>query len=987
MNCFRCYESGSTVEPPIAKSRVIVLHHETMTSPTLPESASGNGKSLPHILLVDDEGRNLDVLESILASPAYCLVRVQTAQEALMTLIDGEFAAIVLDIHMPGTSGIELAHLIKQRKKTQHIPIIFLTAYYQEDKDVLHGYQVGAVDYLTKPVDPQILKSKIAVFVELFQKTRELAVLNGAMENEIAQRQKAEEALRQANSELEARVQERIAAHTELAGQKEAQTRLFDATLSSINDLAYTFDLEGNWIYANKAMLEIWGKSLAEITGKSSLELGYPVDLAERLKGQVKEVIATRKPVKGETYYTSASGIEDYHEYVFSPVFASDGRVTAVCGTTRLTTERKRAEAALRESEQRYSQLVSSLPAAVCTTDAQGRVTLFNEAAVALWGRRPEIGKDSWCGSYRIYRPDGTPLPLDQCPMAVTLREGRPVRGEEIIIERPDGTRRNILPYPDLIRDTSGKIVGAVNMLLDITGSKRAEEASRRLAAIVESSDDAIISKDLNGIVTSWNHGAEWLFGYKAEEIIGKPITILLPPERTDEEVNILQRIRHGERLTHFETTRQRKDGKLIEISLTISPISDAAGKVIGASKIARDVSKQKRGERELERALKEAVAASRTKDDFLAALSHELRTPLNPVLLLASEAAEDPQLPAEVRDQFATIRNGVELEARLIDDLLDITRITHGKLLLNKELVQVHTILKEAITTVRSDLNQKQIMLVLELTAEKSIVTGDAVRLQQVFWNILKNAAKFTSEAGKITVGTRTHTETGELIITVTDSGIGMTSDDLARAFEAFTQGEHVDTGGSHRFGGLGLGLAISRKLVESHSGSIQASSEGRGHGSTFTVTLPLATESALAIDLPKAGTASPHSSMNGRVGKINILLVEDHEPTRTALAQLLTRRRYEVKTAATAAEARALSKKEKFHLIISDIGLPDGNGFDLMKELRAGNAELRGIALTGYGMEEDVARSQNAGFASHLTKPIRVQSLEAALAATISR
>jgi CheY-like chemotaxis protein len=363
------------------------------------------------------------------------------------------------------------------------------------------------------------------------------------------------------------------------------------------------------------------------------------------------------------------------------------------------------------------------------------------------------------------------------------------------------------------------------------------------------------------------------------------------------------------------------------------------------------------------------------------------LRTPLSPVLLVASEAAEDPQLPDEIRAQFTAIRNNVELEARLIDDLLDLTRITHGKLLLNMGAVDVHALLKEAITTVRSEIDIKRIALTLELTAEKTAVKGDAVRLQQVFWNVLKNAAKFTPELGKITVATRTQAETGELIITVTDTGIGMTSEEIGKVFEAFTQGEHAHPGGSHRFGGLGLGLAISQMLVKSHSGSIRASSGGRNKGATFVITLPLMTESAGNDRLPGGGISPSRASMDARADAIHILLVEDHEPTRTALAQLLTRRRYKVKAAASAAEARALSKKEAFHLLISDIGLPDGNGFELMKELRAGNADLQGIALTGYGMEEDIARSQRAGFSSHLVKPVRVQFLEAALVEVFSR
>jgi PAS domain S-box-containing protein len=1112
------------------------------------ESGPSIGKTAVNILLVDDEARNLDVLESILDSPGYCLIRAQTPQEALMALLDGEFAAIVLDIQMPVTNGLELAQLIKQRKRTQHIPIIFLTAFFQEDKDVLHGYEVGAVDYLTKPVDPQILRSKIAVFVDLFRKTRELLALNLAMALEITQRKLAEEALRQSKSELENRVQERVAAYAELLFQKETQTRLFDATLSSITDLAYTFDRQGNWIYANKPLLELWGKTLPEITGKSSLELGYSPELAERLRAQVAEVIATRKPVRGETFYTDAKGVEDYHEYIFSPVFAADGSVSAVCGTTRLTTERKRTEAVaecqrrvlqliaedapleqvldglvrtgeleapgkvagavmlldldgvhlrvgaapslpkdfvkacngipagegpgscisttspprpvyamniagdplwvrlkeyalahglracwsipilsrkggllgvlavyhsephqpsdkdlktiemasrtaaiaierkqsdavLRESERRYSQLVSSLPAAVYTTDAQGRVTLYNEAAVLLWGRRLEAGTDLWDGSFRLYRADGTPLPAEESPMAVTLNEGRPVRGQEIVIERADGTLRNVLPYPDPIRDASGKVVGAVNLLLDITESKRAEEASRRLAAIVESSKDAIISTDLCGIISTWNRGAERLFGFRAEEVVGRSVSLLMPPKDWKEEPSIVDRVRRDEWVEHYETVRRRKDGRIVDVSLTVSPIRNAGDQVIGASKIVRDITAQKQAERELERAHQEAVSASRAKDDFLAALSHELRTPLNPVLLLASEAAEDSRLPAEIRSQFATIRLNVELEARLIDDLLDLTHIHHGKLSLNLEVVDIHALLRKAFETVRSEFQQKNIVLIMELAAERSQVTGDGVRLQQIIWNIFKNAVKFTPPSGQVRVNTQNHPETSELVTTISDTGMGMTRNELARAFEAFAQGDHGEVGGSRRFGGLGLGLAISRRLVEAHGGRIRASSKGRDQGSSFTITLP----STLAAPVPTPAVL-PSGKRIDRAkvcDGLKILLVEDHAPTRTVLAQLLTRRRYHVKSAASLAEARALSVEEDFRLLISDIGLPDGDGLELMKELRVRHHGLQGIALTGFGMEQDLARSVEAGFAFHLIKPVSVESLEAALAA----
>ena len=243
--------------------------------------------------------------------------------------------------------------------------------------------------------------------------------------------------------------------------------------------------------------------------------------------------------------------------------------------------------------------LIQALPAAIYTTDALGRITFFNEAAAELWGCRPEIGKSEFCGSWKLYWPDGSPLSHGECPMAVALREQRVVRGMEAVAERPDGTRVHFVPYPTPLYDNSGLCIGAVNMLIDVSDRKRADADSQRLALIVESSQDAIISKDLDGIITSWNRGAERLFGYTAEEAIGKPVTILIPEDRLNEEPQILGRIRRGEAVDHYDTIRRHKDGRLIDISLTVSPLTDADGRIIGASKIARDITDRKRAQQQ----------------------------------------------------------------------------------------------------------------------------------------------------------------------------------------------------------------------------------------------------------------------------------------------------------------------------------------------------------------------------------------------------
>jgi two-component system, chemotaxis family, CheB/CheR fusion protein len=251
---------------------------------------------------------------------------------------------------------------------------------------------------------------------------------------------------------------------------------------------------------------------------------------------------------------------------------------------------------ALFRDDAHFRQVLDLLPAAVYITNASGLITYYNEAAAALWGHHPQLGLSEWCGSWKLYWPDGRPLPHDQCPMALALREKRPIRGMEAVAERPDGIRVPFIPYPTPLYDPSGELIGAVNMLVDITERKRAEQAARRLAAVVEFSDDAILTKDLDGVITSWNRGAERLFGYSAEETIGKLITILIPHDRHDEEREILARVRRGEHV-HYETIRCRKDGSLLDISLTVSPLKDAEGKIIGASKIARDITERRRAQ------------------------------------------------------------------------------------------------------------------------------------------------------------------------------------------------------------------------------------------------------------------------------------------------------------------------------------------------------------------------------------------------------
>ncbi|MGH6839538.1 MAG: sensor histidine kinase [Methylocella sp.] len=255
------------------------------------------------------------------------------------------------------------------------------------------------------------------------------------------------------------------------------------------------------------------------------------------------------------------------------------------------------ANTALHDNELQLHELLEALPAAVYTTDTDGRITFFNEAAVDVWGRRPELGENGWCGSWRLYWPDGSPMRRDECPMAVALKEGHPIHGAEVVAERGDGSRVPFLAYATPLRDRSGALTGAVNMLIDVTGRKRTGPVTRRLAAIVESSEDSIVSTDLDGIIKTWNSGAERLFGYTPEEAIGKPMMLYIPMDRHDEGSEILSRMLHGGCIDPKETVRQRKDGSLVEVSLTVSHVKDAEGRIIGVSSIARDITEQRRAQ------------------------------------------------------------------------------------------------------------------------------------------------------------------------------------------------------------------------------------------------------------------------------------------------------------------------------------------------------------------------------------------------------
>jgi PAS domain S-box-containing protein len=653
--------------------------------------------------------------------------------------------------------------------------------------------------------------------------------------------------------------------------------------------------------------------------------------------------------------------------------------------------------------------------------------------------------------------------------------------------------------------------------------SRRAQGAAELLAAIVTSSDDAILSKNLDGIIESSNAGAERVFGYRPDELIGKPVTTLIPEERQGEEAEILARIRRGERVEHFETVRVTKDGRKVDVSLTISPVRDASGRIVGASKIARNITERKRTEREIQaqrewlrvtlssigdaviatdvegrvvfmnpvaerltghgahtsqglpcaevfrvvdektglpvenpihRVLEEGVVvglgnhtvliaadgrehpiddsgapirgrdgailgavlvfrdvtdrrlmetkqlaaaaereqllasekaaraeadrANRMKDDFVATISHELRTPLNAISGWAHLVSQHPDDPAMTRRGIEVIQRNARVQTQLLSELLDLSRIVAGKLQLEIEAVDLPGVVDDATQALQMEAAAKGVEIRRDVDRAAPPISADPGRLQQAVWNLLSNAVKFTPSGGWVRVALRTHDREAE--ITVSDNGIGIRPDLLPVVFERFRQG----TGpGGQRAGGLGLGLAIAKQIVEMHGGTLSAASEGEGRGAAFTIRLPLSPPPAIE-DRRRRGAAEAPLPANCLEGA-HILVVEDDEDARELVRQLLESYHAEVVTAASAEEALEILGTARVDLLLSDIGLPGMDGYELIKRVRAlpdpARRRIPAVALTAFARSVDRTRAVRAGFQAHIAKPVADEDLVATL------
>jgi PAS domain S-box-containing protein len=646
----------------------------------------------------------------------------------------------------------------------------------------------------------------------------------------------------------------------------------------------------------------------------------------------------------------------------------------------RVEAERDRLHAALVNERARLAAVVEQAPAFICTLRGPEHVFEFaNERYYEIAGRRDIIGKavrqaqpEVEAQGYleildRVYR---TGESFEAKEKSLLLRRG----GKDQALEQ-----RFINVAWQALREVDGTISGVFIHGVDVTelvGSREALRASEeRYRRLVETAHEGIWTIDADGRTTYVNQRMADLLGHAPQEMMGRVHTdFMWEHDRPKGDVD-MERRRQGTAQV-WDQRYRRKDGSELWTVASCNTLYDAEGKFAGALGMFTDITVRKRAEAERQALLdgeraarEEAESANRAKDRFLAVLSHELRTPLTPVALTAAAMEMDPNLPYEFREDVAMMRRNVELETRLIDDLLDLSRVTSGKLRLNRQPTHVHRLIRHVLETVGPELHEKQLKIERELAAAHDRVEADPARLQQTLWNLLKNAAKFTPSGGRVSI--RTSNEAGRLVIEVRDSGKGIPRDVLPRIFDPFEQGAADVT---RRYGGMGLGLAIAKAVVDLHGGTIGAASGGDGKGAMFTVSLPLG---AIPSPVPQTGGNQP---TDDRTRPLRLLVVEDHSDTAKTLVRLLRLDGAEVQWASTVAGAIELAASEPFDVVVSDLGLPDGSGHDLMRRLRR-DRPVPGIAMSGYGMEDDLRQSREAGFVEHLVKPVSLPQLREAI------
>jgi len=627
--------------------------------------------------------------------------------------------------------------------------------------------------------------------------------------------------------------------------------------------------------------------------------------------------------------------------------------------------QRREAEALLQSRDRELTDFLENAPIAIHKVGPDGTV---------LWANRAELAMLGYPASEYIGRHIGD-FYVDRGAAAGVLERlsrGECLADEPAQMRHRDGSVRDVLVSSNVCW-SEGRFLHTRCFTTDVTARVRAERSLRQLkertqqvqellSAIVESSQDAILSKSLAGKITSWNRGAEDLLGYAASEAIGASVQLIIPPEMYEEENALLQRLAQGEAIAQFETVRVAKDGRRVDVSLMLSPIRDGQGQVIGVSSVARDISYRKQMEQRLRK-------EDRLKNEFIAMLGHELRNPLAPIRSGVEFLRRTLAGGSGSGQVCEMIERQVAHMSRLLDDLLDVTRITRGEIRLQPETIDVRTIVQRAVEASRPLLESHRHELQVRLPQDELAVHGDAVRLVQMMTNLLNNAAHYTPEGGRIEVSVEGLSD--HITIRVKDNGVGLAPDLQDCIFDLFVRGPMPEHGSRE---GLGIGLSLVRMIAEHHHGTVEAHSAGPGTGSEFVVRLRRSASAACpdvdAVANPATGTVK------------RIVLVDDNADAAQALAMLLRLSGHDVSIAGDARSGIDCIAAVKPHVAFVDIGLPDMTGYQVAQHLRCAGNGATLIAMTGYGTVEDRAKSAAAGFDHHLVKPVGIAEIERLIA-----
>ncbi len=973
-----------------------------------PASRRAGGEALDRVLLADDNADMRDYVGRLLAE-RFEVTAVSDGQAALESIRAHPPALVLSDVMMPRLDGFGLLQALRADPALNRIPIILLSARAGEEARV-EGVGAGADDYLVKPFSARELLARVEAHVKMarFRRESEAALRESearfraivettpecvklvTLDGTVLQMNSAGLAMIGAGTADEVIGQ---SVYDVIGAEHRDKFRQFNERVCAGERGMLEFDIVG--LRGERRHVETHAAPL-HLTDGSVVQLAVTRDVSARrqvedeLRAGDERVRQANAELAKRVLELQEAGAEIRRSRRAALNLMQDAvhvrdQVEQLNAELHLKiAEREEAHRRVRQRTAQFETLLNQAPLGVYVVDADFQIRDVNPTARVVFGDIPDlIGADFRQVIHQLWHPDFAEEIIGR--FRHTMRTGEPYSSPERIEPRLDRAatefyewRLDRIPLPD------GRF-GVVCYFRDISAQVQARlvisDSEERYRSIVSVITDVPWITNAAGEFAALQPAWQAYTGQTWEEQRGFGWAQAIHPDDRDQML--------------AEWARERRDPKRFESAgrfwhagsrtwrhfvVKAAPLFNSDGSVREWVGSCTDNENQIQAEQQIKIARDDALAANRAKDEFLATLSHELRTPLNPVLLIASECASDLKLSEEVRTHFRMIADNVSLQARLIDDLLDLSRIIRGKLNLEFRPLDLHALVRDAATTIAEDIAEKRLVLGFELGATTPAISGDPVRLRQIFWNVLKNAAKFTPNGGRITVSSSDRGK-GEIELRFRDSGIGMRSDELARVFDPFVQGRHADEENRTAYGGLGLGLAISRMLLEGHGGNVVAESAGPGQGTTIVVWLPRAPVATAGEVPPKSDPSSNgrHSSETRALPAQRILLVEDHGPTRNAVTALLRLRGHEVVVAESM--HAALRTEGKFDVLISDLGLPDGDGCMTMAGLRRRQPDLVGIAISGYGMDADLERSRAAGFGEHLTKPVSIDAIERAL------